>query len=192
MRAAVVGHVEWIEFGRVDRVPERGDIAHATDAWQEPGGAGAVAAVQLAKLAGGCTLFTAIGDDDVGERLRRELQRLGVRVEAVLRDEPTRRAVTMVDDGGERTILTLGRRLHPTADDPLPWDELERTGTVFFSAGDPQAVRLAREARVLVATSRVTQTLVAADVPLDAVVGSADDPSERADASAFATPPRVL
>ena len=60
----------------------------------------------------------------------------------------------VVVDGGERTILTLGRRLHPTADDPLPWDELER-GTVFFSAGDTGGSH-ARRARVLVATSRVT------------------------------------
>jgi ribokinase len=72
MRVAVVGHVEWIEFGRVDRVPGPGDIAHATHAREEPGGAGAVAAVQLAKLAGSCTLFTALGDDDIGERADRK------------------------------------------------------------------------------------------------------------------------
>ena len=28
MRAAAVGHVEWIEFGRVDHVPEPGEIVH--------------------------------------------------------------------------------------------------------------------------------------------------------------------
>lgn len=192
MRVAVVGHVEWIEFGRVDRVPLPGDIAHASEAWEEPGGAGAVAAVQLARLAGACTLFTALGDDDVGERMRRELQRHGVRVEAVVRDEPTRRAVTMVDDDGERTIVTLGRRLHPQADDPLPWEELGSTAAAFFTAGDPAALRHARDARVLVATSRVMDTLASADVPLDAVVGSADDPAERYDPSALATPPGVV
>src|SRR6185312_15695945 len=54
MRVAVVGHVEWIEFARVERVPTPGEIVHASDAWQEPGGGGAVAAVQLARLAGSC------------------------------------------------------------------------------------------------------------------------------------------
>ena len=38
MRTAVVGHLEWIEFGHVERVPAAGDIAHATDPWEEPGG----------------------------------------------------------------------------------------------------------------------------------------------------------
>ena len=52
MRVAVVGHVEWIEFARVERVPLAGEIVHALEAWEEPGGGGAVAAVQLAKLAG--------------------------------------------------------------------------------------------------------------------------------------------
>ena len=38
MRVAVVGHVEWIEFARVERMPTAGQIVHATDAWEEPGG----------------------------------------------------------------------------------------------------------------------------------------------------------
>ena len=41
MRAAVVGHVEWIRFARVDRVPATGQIAHAFDRfWQGPEGTG--------------------------------------------------------------------------------------------------------------------------------------------------------
>src|SRR5206468_3943842 len=63
MRVAVVGHVEWIHFGRVATIPSPGDIVHATEAWEEPGGGGAIAAVQLVKLAGTCDLFTAFGDD---------------------------------------------------------------------------------------------------------------------------------
>jgi hypothetical protein len=31
MQAAVVGHVEWIEFGRVDHVPAPGEIVHVSD-----------------------------------------------------------------------------------------------------------------------------------------------------------------
>ena len=40
MRVAVVGHVEWVEFARVERVPVAGEIVHALDAWEEPGGGG--------------------------------------------------------------------------------------------------------------------------------------------------------
>ena len=72
-RVAVVGHVEWITFARVDRVPAAGAIAHATETWSGAGGGGAVAAVQLAKLAGSSELFTALGGDGVGRRAREEL-----------------------------------------------------------------------------------------------------------------------
>ena len=46
MRVAVVGHVEWIEFARVERVPKAGEIVHASETWEAAAGGGAVAAVQ--------------------------------------------------------------------------------------------------------------------------------------------------
>ena len=64
MRLAVVGHVEWVEFVPVDRVPLAGEIVHSDRPWAEPAGGGAVAAVQLAKLAGSASFFTALGDDE--------------------------------------------------------------------------------------------------------------------------------
>ena len=60
MQVAVVGHVEWVEFARVDHVPAPGEIVHALETWEEPAGGGAVAAVQLASIGGSCLLFTAL------------------------------------------------------------------------------------------------------------------------------------
>ena len=193
MRVAVVGHVEWIEFARTDHVPTSGEIVHATEAWEEPGGGGAVAAVQLAKLAGGCDFFTAVGGDELGRRSVRELTALGLDVHAVVRPgRPTRKAVTFVNPGGERTITTLGERLHPEANDALPWDRLDGAGAVYVTASDPPALRLARRARVLVVTSRVLDLPAASGVRADAVVGSARDPSERYEAPALAEPPGLV
>jgi ribokinase len=192
MRVAVVGHNEWIEFGRVDHVPVAGEIVHATDGWEEPGGGGAVAAVQLARLAGSSTFFTAVGDDERGIWTGRDLTPRGVQVRAAVRGEPTRRAVVFVDAKGERTIATLGRRLEPEAADHLPWEELEGVDAVYFTAGDDGALRHARGARVLVATSRAMKRLAEADVELDAIVGSARDPAERYDPSGLSTPPRLV
>jgi len=192
MRTAVVGHTEWVEFGHVERVPAAGDIVHATDAWEEPGGGGTVAAVQLARLAGSCIFFTAFGDDERGGWTRRRLEELGVRVEPAIRDEPTRRAVVFVDANGERTITTLGRRLEPTAADGLPWNELEGVDAVYVTAGDPGALHEARSARVLVGTSRIADLLAQADLYLDAVVGSAADPAEALDPDAFNVPPHLV
>jgi ribokinase len=78
--AAVVGHVEWVLFGRVRRLPSAGEVAHATGAFEEPAGGGAVAAVQLARLAGGCRLFTVLGEDEPGRASRARLRDLGVEV----------------------------------------------------------------------------------------------------------------
>ena len=68
MELAVVGHVEWIEFVRVESVPAPGEIVHALETWEEPAGGGAVAAVQLARLNGTAHLFTSLGDDELGRR----------------------------------------------------------------------------------------------------------------------------
>jgi len=192
MRTCVVGHTEWVEFGHVARVPAAGDIVHATDAWEEPGGGGAVAAVQLARLSGSCSFFAALGDDDRGGWSRRRLEGLGVRVEAASRSEPTRRAVVFVDANGERTITTLGERIAPSAADDLPWSDLDGVDAVYVTAGDPGALREARRARVLVATSRIADLLEETGVRLDAVVGSRTDPAEAIDTASFAHPPRLI
>jgi ribokinase len=179
MRVAVVGHVEWIEFARVVRTPRPGEIVHALDSWQEPGGGGGVAAVQLARLAGDCLFLTALGDDELGRRAARELGQLGVRVEAAWRPEPQRRAFVHVDAHAERTITVIGARLGPSGADALPWEELEDADAVYFTAGDTDALRAARRARRLVATVRAKETLAAAKVELDLLVASANDPGER-------------
>jgi ribokinase len=191
MRVAVVGHVEWVDFVRVERLPAPGEIVHAIDAWAEPAGGGGVAAVVLAALAGECTLFTALGDDELGRRSAAELGGHGVRVEAALRPEPQRRAVTHVDDTGERTITLLSHKLVPRKDDPLPWAELAEYDAVYFTGGDPAALRAARVARSLVATARELTTLVEAEVQLDALVRSGRDPGETYEEGWLDPPPRI-
>src|SRR4029078_5878028 len=125
MRAAVVGHVEWIRFARVDRVPATGQIAHAFDDWDQAGGGGGVAAIQLALLADEAHLFTALGDDELGRRSRGELEERGVHVHAAPDPRPQRWAFVHVDEVGERTITTVGPKLRPLgSDDTLPQPEL--------------------------------------------------------------------
>src|SRR6187399_2572162 len=113
MRVAVVGHVEWVEFVRVERVPSPGEIVHALDTWEEPAGGGAVAAAQLARLTGACLFFTALGADELGRRTRADLTRLGIEIRAIPEPDSTRRAFTYLDETGERTITVLGEKLLP-------------------------------------------------------------------------------
>jgi ribokinase len=191
VQVAVVGHVEVVDFVRVARVPLPGEIVSATDAWRAAGGGGAVAAVQLAALAGGAVLFAALGDDPVGREAADELRGRGVDVEATWRPRPQRRAFTFVDDQGERTITLLTPKLHPHGDDPLPWERLDATDAVYFTAGDAGALVQARRARVLVATARELPTLKDAGVRLDALVHSRVDASERYLHGELDPPPRL-
>jgi ribokinase len=175
---AVVGHVEWVEFLRVPAMPATGEIVHATERWEGPGGGGAVAAAQLARLAGDVTFFTALGDDELGHRSRSTLEEAGIRVEAIHRGTPTRRGVVHIDPRGERTITVVGERMGPAGDEDLDWDALGSAAAVYFTAGDGEALRRARNAGVLVATSRVLDALAGGAVAIDALVGSSGDSSE--------------
>ena len=191
MRTAVVGHVEWVECVLVDRVPSAGEIAHARESFFVPAGGGSVAAVQLARLAGECTFFTAVGDDELGRLAIDELSKMGVRVEAaILAGKSTRRGFAFLDDWGERTITVIGERLGPSGDDDLPWGELAEVGGVYFVAGDAAALRAARAARVVVSTARICDMLASAAVQLDAVVASSADEAERY--RPFEPPPRYV
>jgi len=193
VRLAVVGHVEWVEFARVDHVPGPGEIVHATETWDEPAGGGAVAAVQLANLAGSAQLFTSLGDDELGRRSRAELEGRGVTVHATIAREPQRRAFTHVDVDGERTITVLGRKLLPAGEDgSLPWEELARCDAVYFVSGDVAALRAARRASILVATARELPTLSRGGVEIDLLVGSGEDDGERYETGVLDPEPRVV
>ena len=193
MRVAVVGHIEWVEFARVEHAPEPGEIVHALETWEEPAGGGAVAAVQLANLAGSCVLFTALAEDELGRRAREELEGRGVTVHAGHARGAQRRALTHVDDAGERTITVLGEKLLPSGEDgSLPWEELARCDAVYFVSGDVAALRAARRSAVLVATARELATLRRAAVPVDVLVGSGEDAAERFESGELDPTPQIV
>jgi ribokinase len=176
---AVVGHVEMIEFAVVEHVPVPGEIVHARQTFRLAAGGGAVAAVQLAKLAGEATFFTALGDDEDGEQAALELTAAGLHLRSATREQLTRRGFTFLSDDHERTITVIGERVVPHGADHLPWDQLEGADAVYFTGGDVEALRRARAARWLVATPRALDTLREARLPVDVLVASATDPGER-------------
>jgi ribokinase len=192
VRVAAVGHVEWIEFVQGDHVPAAGEIVHAHDSFEEPAGGGAVAAVQLARLAGGATFLTAVGDDELARRTRARLVELGVTVRDATREAPTRRGLTFLDAHGERTIITIGERLAPRGRDPLDWDDLHGADGVYLTAADSEGLHAARAAGVLVASPRAGRVLAEEDVRLDALVYSDRDGLETAFARALEPAPTLL
>lgn len=191
MRPAVVGHVEWVDFVAVPRLPRPGEILYGREHFAAPGAGGAVAAVELRRLAGEVLLLTALGSDEASARARDELLALGVDVHAARREQPLRRSVALLESH-ERTIVVLNPELVPHGDDSLPWQRLARCDAVFFAGGDAAAVRAARASRFLVASSRSLRALVDAGVAIDALVASGADPGEVVAPDALDPPPRLV
>lgn len=186
-RFAVVGHVEWLDFAVVDHVPVPGEIVTAGEHFAAAAGGGAVAAVQMRKLAGSAAFFCALGQDALGERSAAELRELhGLELHAVAREgRAQRRAFTHLDANAERTITVLGDRLVAHGDDPLPWEALDGADGVYFTGGDAGAAHAARRARMLVATARAPEALLEAGVMPDVLIASENDEKERAGVAAF-------
>ena len=180
LRVAVVGHVEWSEFVSLERYPAEGEVVHAREWSQRPGGGGAVASVALAQAGATVDFFCALGRDTDGEATAAQLSARAVQMHVAWREEPTRRAITYLTDGGERTIVVMGPRLDLTERDELDWDPLRRAAGAYFTSGDAGAVARARQARVLVASPRGREALEQAGLRLDALVFSEADPDEAA------------
>jgi ribokinase len=178
-RVAVVGHVEWVDFVPVRRFPSPGEILHAQDSFARAAGGGGVVSVVLAEMGAEVDFYCALGADALGEAAEAELARRRVRVHVAWRDEPTRRALTLLDDAGERTIITLGARLEPRSSDGLQWERVRGADAAFVTAGDSGAIEQARQARVLVASPRARTALEGDGPPIDALVYSGRDRGER-------------
>jgi ribokinase len=191
-RVAVVGHVEWVDFAVVPQLPQPGEILHVSEFWAEAAGGGAVAVVQMAKLAGSALFLTALAGDELGRRTESQLAGQGVTVHAAPREGIQRRAFTYLTADGERTITVLGDRLVPHGDDALPWDVLDGVGGVYFTGGDGATLREVRRAGVIVATPRADRALREAGVAVDVLVHSGKDKGEELDPDELDPPPRTV
>jgi ribokinase len=192
VRIAVIGHVEHIALGRVPRTPGPGEIAHVEDVRIFPGGGGGIAFFQLANSDAEIHLFTAFGNDEAAEQVRSRVARTSARIHAASRDTPHTRDVVLITPDGERTVIVLGEPLHPAIRDLLPWDLLASCDAAYFTAQDPEVLRAARAAKVLVVTARRREAIFRSGVMADVIVGSALDPRERATRRDFPVPPRAL
>jgi ribokinase len=178
-RVGVVGHVEWVDFAVVERIPAPGEILQAREAFADVGGGGGVAAVLIARLLGTCELFTAVGADAVGDACAARLAAHGVTAYVGVHEREQRRCFTHLTDDHERAITALGPRLGPRGADTLPWERVAELDAVYLTAGDAAAVRRARTARVVVATPRAAPDLLEAGIALDAIVLSSTDAHEQ-------------
>ncbi len=181
LKLAVIGHVEWVTFLKVDQLPLAGEISHAKDFFEEAAGGAAVAAVQMARLTNGpVDLITSLGKDNYGEKCYERLTKLGLNLKVAWSEKPTRKGISLISKDGERAITVIGERLQPIASDNLPWSDMENYDGIFVTATDKEGIRLARKAKFLSATPRTgKQTLMSSKVKINALIGSGLDPGEK-------------
>ena len=181
LKLAVIGHIEWVTFLKVDQLPLAGQISHAEDYFEEAAGGAAVAAVQMARLIDQpVDLITSLGKDTYGEKSFERLSKLGLNLKVAWREKPTRKGISLISKDGERAITVIGERLQPIASDNLPWSDMKNYDGIFITATDKEGIRLASKAKFVAATPRTGSSSIRdSKVKLNALIGSRLDPGEK-------------
>ena len=129
-----------------------------------------------------------------GERARVELEGRGITVHASVVDGPQRHGFTYVDDAGERTITTIGRKLHPRGPRRRPAvaraRPLRRCLLLRGRRGRAlaRASQRASSSRLRASCRRLRQ----AAIELDALVSSGKDEAERYQTGQLDPEPRLV
>ena len=180
LNLAVIGHVEWINFLKVDQLPIPGVISHSKKSHEYPAGGGSIIAKTLSELnSNQIHFFTALGNDDYGEKCFKILSSMGIKLHVAWRNKPTRRGFSLIDSQGERAITVIGERLAPNCKDNLDWEILKKMDGIFITASDSEIFKLSRSAPILCTTPRVgLDTINKSNVLLDGLIGSNLDPGE--------------
>ena len=194
LKLAVIGHIEWIDFLKVDSLPKPGIISHSEKSIQFPAGGGAVIAKTLSELTDNeVHFFTSLGKDYYGQKCFEILSGFGLNLHVAWRDKPTRRGFSLIDFKGERSITVIGERLAPNHKDNLNWDILEKMDGIFITAADPWIFKKARISRTLCSTPRVgLGTINKSNVLLDGLIGSNLDPGEVFSLSQISIKPKYV
>ena len=180
LKFAVIGHLEWINFLKVDLLPKPGIISHANKSLELPAGGGALIVKTLFELSKNeIHFFTSLGKDYYGKKSFEFFEKIGINLHVAWRSESTRKGFSLIDNNGERSITIIGKRLAPTYDDDLDWEILKEMDGIFITAGDNKLLQKARAANILCATPRVGVDVInKSKIILDALVGSNLDPDE--------------
>jgi ribokinase len=104
----VVGNAAVDTIIRLDRLPLPGETVVALQAGEDLGGKGANQAVVIARCGQKVRLVAAIGNDNHGAAIRRNLETEGVETDGLQAwPGPTDRCIVYVDRHGENTIVSL-------------------------------------------------------------------------------------
>lgn len=134
-RIICIGHAALDRIYRVEAFPRGPSKVRALEYVESGGGMAANAAATIARLGGRVELWSRVGDDDAGAKIRSGLKNAGVDVRSVQSFEEGRTSTSaiIVDDAGERLIVGARDINMPSGTSWLP---LERIGGAAAVLGD--------------------------------------------------------
>lgn len=146
-RIVVIGHAALDSVYRIEAFPRTPTKVRALEHIEAGGGMAANAAATIGRLGGAVELWSRVGDDEAGRRIRELLAADGVDTRYV-KVFPGRRSSTsavIVDGGGER--LVVGERDHAMSMDAgwLPLERLAAARAVVSDGRWLEATRIAFE-----------------------------------------------
>ena len=152
-RIICVGHAALDRIYRIETFPAGPTKIRALEHIETGGGMAANAAAAIARLGGEAELWSRVGDDDNGVRIRRMLMAFGVDARYVqsFEDNRSSTSVILVDDRGER-LVEPGRVLEVSDAHPEMVDDAgDARGPVVDDGLEAIAGRVEDEGAVVVA-----------------------------------------
>ncbi|MGI9475747.1 MAG: PfkB family carbohydrate kinase [Hyphomicrobiaceae bacterium] len=139
-----VGHAALDRVYRVDALPKAPGKIRALEHVESGGGMAANAATTIAKLGGKVELWSRVGDDDAGHRVKSSLKTVGVDVRYVetFEEGRTSNAVVIVGADGERLVVGARDINMPNGTSWLPLERLEKANLVLADLRWVEAVRV--------------------------------------------------
>jgi sulfofructose kinase len=163
-RVICLGHAALDRLYRIEAFPPHPTKVRALEHIESGGGMAANAAATIARLGGKAELWSRIGEDDAGVKIRTGLKAFGVDVRSVQMFEEGRSSTSaiIVDDAGERLIVGNRDTNMPSGTSWLPLERVAKANAVLAD------VRWLEGLRALFTRAR------AVDVPtvLDADLGA--------------------
>jgi sulfofructose kinase len=140
-----IGHAALDRIYRIEAFPSKPTKVRALEHMESGGGMAANAASAIATLGGAVELWSRVGADDAGAKIKAGLRRAGVDVRYVETFDEGRSSTTaiMVDHAGDRMIVGARDINMPSGTSWLPLERIQRAPLVLADMRWLEAVRTA-------------------------------------------------
>ncbi|MEO0730961.1 MAG: PfkB family carbohydrate kinase, partial [Pseudomonadota bacterium] len=140
-----VGHAALDSIYRVGAMPDKAGKFRALEHVESGGGMAANAAAAIARAGGAVALWSRVGDDDAGLKIRRGLTAAGVDISHVARisDARSSTSAVIVDQSGDRMIVGARDINMPSETTSLPLEDIATAAVVLADLRWMEATRVA-------------------------------------------------